>query len=68
MVCPECKKEKGCGCTFIFDTSKGYKICKDCYDKKTAFQSTGQSTNIANTNSISINVTTQLNTNDSKQV
>lgn len=33
MVCPECKQEKGCGCTFLETTKREYKVCEDCKNK-----------------------------------
>lgn len=31
MICPSCKKEKGCPCNFV-KTEKG-KVCKSCAKK-----------------------------------
>ncbi len=30
MVCPECSKEKGCGCTFLKTAKRDYKVCPYC--------------------------------------
>lgn len=32
-VCQECKKEKGCGCTFSQVPTRSYAVCPECKKK-----------------------------------
>lgn len=34
-VCKECKKEKGCGCTFSNVPNRTYAVCPECKKKLT---------------------------------